>query len=66
MNKTDIEQMTYEEMLKIWRFTLTGREPFDTLEHGLYFRKIMDRKKAALPQEEAATISKRVGWEKKP
>jgi len=64
MNKNKISKMTYEQLLRVWRFTLVGKVPFDTIEKGVYFRKIMEEKKNALPSEDAVSISKRVGWEK--
>jgi zona occludens toxin (predicted ATPase) len=63
LDKTSIDAMSYEEMLKLWRFSPLG-DPLFQGETGKYFSKKMYEKKAALKDNERIAASKRVGWER--
>lgn len=56
--KNFIDRMTYEEMLKLWRFSPPGSMIFQG-ETGDYFSKVMKEKKKKV---NAAEISKKIGW----
>ena len=64
--KTEIEKMSYTDMLRTWRLT-----PFDSDEAkkflhgevGNYFSTIMQNKKEALKEGEHSAISKEISWE---
>ena len=53
-----IDKMSYEEMLRKWRFTPSG-SPFFEGELGQYFKKRMLLLRNFVDHEE---ISKKVGW----
>lgn len=59
--KKRIDKMTYRSMLRDWRFMPSGHPMFN-METGLYFKKVMAKKKAELADGEAVAISKSVGW----
>jgi len=61
--KKRIDGMDYEQMLRLWRFEKVGDPMFEG-ETGEYFSKKMVEKRNALPEGEAAEISKRIGWGK--
>jgi len=56
--KHKINNMTYEEMLYLWRFSPSGYEFFQG-EIGEYFSKVMAEKKKLVDH---AQISKIIGW----
>lgn len=56
-----IDNMDYQTMLYKWRFAKVG-DPMFQGETGTYFAKVMAEKRDALPDGEAAEISKQVGW----
>lgn len=58
-----IDDMSYEQMLRLYRFEPSG-SPWFTGEVGDYFHLMMLEKKNALSNEEQVEISKRVGWER--
>jgi len=60
-DKKWIDGMTYQEMLELWRFAPTGYKPF-LGETGIYFGKVMQKKKEKIGSSKAAEISKLVGW----
>ena len=62
--KAKIDEMSYEELLRLNRFGDLG-DPIFQEETGDYFIKVMAEKKAALMPGEAVAISKRVGLTKK-
>lgn len=61
MTKEEIDNMSYEDMLYLWRFAPIPSPLFQG-ESGEYFSKVMMAKKAELTPEEQVTISKNVGW----
>jgi hypothetical protein len=63
--KKQIDDMDYQSMLYLWRFAKVG-DPIFQGEEGIYFGKVMAQKRDALPDGEAAEISKQVGWREKP
>lgn len=58
-HKELIDNMSYAEMLRLWRFEPTGSVLFIG-EAGEYFRKVLAEKEAAC--ENVAAVSKLVGW----
>jgi len=56
-----IDEMSFEEMFRKWRFTPTGDFLFRD-EIGKYFVKVFNEKRELLTDEEYTTISKRLGW----
>jgi hypothetical protein len=61
--KKELEEMSYEEMLRKWRFTSIADDIFHG-EIGNYYAKIMQEKRAKLPEGQESIISKRIGWDK--
>lgn len=59
--KKSIDGLTYEEMLRLWRFAPVGNKIFKG-EHGAYFKEKMLEKKSRIPIGLAVLISKKVGW----
>lgn len=58
--KAWIDNSSYEELLKKWRFAPIG-DPMFQGELGDYYKKVMAEKAKLV---DTATCSKRVGWEK--
>lgn len=56
-----IDAMSYEEMLGLWRFGDSGGELFQG-NIGVYFAAEMKRKRLNLERGESVAISKRIGW----
>jgi hypothetical protein len=61
--KQQINEMSYYEMLKLWRFSEPGHPIFQGAT-GDYFEKVMAEKKEEIGPEMAVKISKKIGWEK--
>ena len=61
--KKSLDDLTYSEMLKMWRFGHAPAEMFQD-EVGDYFMKEMFRKRDLLPESEQVAISKNIGWKK--
>lgn len=57
--KQKIDEMDYESMFKLWRFSPAGEELFQG-ETGNYFIKVMMEKKGKLPEGEHCRISKKL------
>jgi hypothetical protein len=58
-----IDDASYEELLRRWRFAPSG-DPFFIGEMGEYYsRKIAERRKE-VGEEEHTRVSKEIGWEK--
>ena len=60
--KNIIDEMTYEQMLRLWRFSPSGHKMFIG-DVGTYFSEIMKKKSNALSQDELVQTSKNIGWE---
>ena len=60
MTKKELEAMSYEEMLRLWRFSEIGDKRF-VGKDGKRFSDVMRRKREA-DLYEAVKISKKVGW----
>lgn len=56
-----IDNASYEELLKRWRFSSVGDTIFQG-EIGKYYSKIMSEKKNNLSHEEQVRISKNIDW----
>lgn len=61
--KQKIDSLSYEDMLRIIRFTRAGHY-WCTGETGDYFFERYTKLKSAMPEEEKVRISKAVGWDK--
>ena len=59
-DKKRIDEMTQEEMCRLWRFSAPGEEPLFQGETGNYFTKILREKGGFTPK-----ISKKLGWGKR-
>jgi len=58
-----IDNASYEELLRMWRFAPPG-DPFFVGEMGEYYSmKIAERRKE-VGEEEHTRVSKKIGWEK--
>ncbi len=59
--KNEIDTMSYESMLRLWRFAPDGHPMFQG-EVGEYYSKVMGEKRNKLADGVAAAISKLIGW----
>ena len=59
--KTTIDGMSYEEMLRAWRFAPVG-SLYLSGEVGEYFAKIMMERRHLVGRAQHTTISKLIGW----
>lgn len=59
--KAQIDGMSYEQMLRRWRFAPSGDTIFQG-DVGDYFAEVMKAKKNKLPHDEQVRISKNIGW----
>lgn len=55
------ESASYEELLRRWRFAPPG-DPFFRGKMGDYYSVVMSQKRAQVGPDEAARVSKRIGW----
>jgi len=60
-HKEFIDNASYEELLKNWRFCPSG-DPLFQGETGDYYMKVMNEKKNNLSPDEQVTVSKNIGW----
>lgn len=60
--KTKIDQMSYEQMLRLNRYAPVGEPLFQGVT-GTYFFENMSKKKDELPLGEHVRISKLIGWD---
>lgn len=58
-----IDNATYEELLRRWRFTTSSENSIFQGELGTYYGKVMQEKKNALPAGESVAVSKKIGWD---
>lgn len=56
-----IDDSSYEELLRNWRFAPTGSAFFQG-EVGRYYEEVMAKKRAEVGDEQHAAISKKIGW----
>jgi hypothetical protein len=56
-----IEQLDYEQLLRLWRFE-PNRSPYFTGAVGERFVEVINDKKSKLSEEARVEASKRVGW----
>jgi len=59
--KKFIDDMSYYNMLELWRFSPVGNRLFQG-KLGTYFSKSMNEKKDKLSPEKQVEISKKIGW----
>jgi len=59
--KKEIDEMSYESMLSLWRNARAGH-PYFMGETGEYFSKVMHEKAAKISDAEKVATSKRIGW----
>lgn len=59
--KKEIDEMPFEQMLRVWRFSKPGFYLFAG-NVGDYFRKVMKEKQSKISGEEYTKISKEIGW----
>lgn len=57
-----IDNASYVELLRKWRFSKSG-DPFFQGEIGEYYKEKMEEVKKSLPHSEVVAASKRVGWD---
>lgn len=59
--KAAIDGMTYTDMLRRWRFALTG-DPLFQGPSGDYYAERMKKIRAEIGPEEHTRVSKEIGW----
>ena len=59
--KNWINNASYEDMLRKWRFAASG-DPFFQGENGEYYSKIMAEKRKAVGNAAHVAASKSIGW----
>jgi len=60
--KKQIDGMSYESMLRLWRTAPVGHPMFQG-ETGDYFSKVMAEKRAQVGPEAHTQASKNIGWD---
>ena len=60
-HKEYIDNASYEELMKNWRFCQAG-DPLFQGDTGYYYMEVMAKKKKELSDHERVSISKRIGW----
>ena len=60
--KRQVEAMSYEELLRKWRFAPAG-DPMFAGEAGQYYLETMNRKRQALEPGQHVAASKAIGWD---
>ena len=63
--KRAIGRMSYEELIRQWRFA-PHDDPMFQGENGDYYRDVMGRKRDEIGQDAALEVSKRVSWKPGP
>lgn len=61
--KAQIDTMSYEDLLRLWRFAPAGNPLFQG-EVGQYYSKVMAKKKNEIGSAAAVAASKRIGWDR--
>lgn len=61
--KAWIDNASYEELLRKWRFTDSSEEYFQG-ELGEYFARVMGERRDSMSHRDKINASKRVGWDK--
>jgi len=56
-----IDNASYEELLRRWRFAPAG-DPCFAGEMGTYYSNVMAQKRMAVSHDEQVRTSKRIGW----
>ena len=59
--KQNIDDMSYERMLSLWRHAPVGH-PYFQGHTGDYYSKVMKDKKAKISNAEHTQASKNIGW----
>ena len=60
--KAWIDNASYEDLLRKWRFASTG-DPLLQGDAGKHFQEVMKRKRAEVGDEGHVRASKEIGWE---
>jgi zona occludens toxin (predicted ATPase) len=58
-----IDNASYEDLFRKWRFAPTG-DLFFQDEMGRYFKKVMLVKRMEVGDREHTRVSKKIGWER--
>ena len=58
--KTEIDNMSYEQLLSRWRFAPCGDFIFQG-ENGDYYKTVMKNKKESLSSGQQVAVSKKIG-----
>lgn len=58
-----IDELSYEDCLRLVRFAPTGHPYFQNGIVADYFNAHMNEKRASLTAEEVVAISKKIGWD---
>jgi hypothetical protein len=61
--KSDIDAMSYESLLRLWRNAEVG-SPYFQGEVGTYYRNRMTEKRVEVGDKEHVRASKSIGWER--
>ena len=61
--KAWIDEASYEDLLRRWRFAPSG-DPIFQGEIGDYYTKVMAKKREEIGSEGHTQASKNIGWEK--
>lgn len=59
--KERIDAMTYEELLRHWRYAPSG-DPLFKGETGKYYHQVMEQKRKPLTDKERLAVSKKIGF----
>ena len=61
--KKQIDEMSYESMLRLWRNAPSG-DPMFQGETGIYYKEVMFRKRDEVGPDAHVAASKSIGWRK--
>jgi hypothetical protein len=62
-DKKWIDEASYEQLLRRWRFAPTGDGMFQGAT-GIYYQQVLDRKRKEISVDEHVRISKVIGWDR--
>lgn len=60
--KKEIDEMSYEELLRNWRFAPTG-SPYFSSEVWEHYAKVMEKQRKKIGPAAHIAASKAIGWE---
>lgn len=63
VQREEIDNMTYEQLLQKWRFAPAG-DRFFAGEVGIYFKEVFFKRRKTMDNKDLVKASKSIGWER--